>query len=188
MSGRNPQGSRFEDPFAETPQEDPLPESGPAAERQRDAFADAVEERDPFVDELEPRRDVGIAVGRGPQLRESAQADIEQSAQEQAASENEFVNPSEINAEVGATGVRDVSLGISEQTVAARQFEAETPLDDVEADDVEPADDGFGLVPDAQRDLARERGADQLSERLDRDIEPGDLDVIGEDGDFEVRL
>jgi len=268
MSGRNPQGDRFDDGLADGPQDTPLPASGPAAQRRRSAFGEAVEERDPFVDSLDSRQDVAIDSQGEAGLRETTQDEIAESAQQQAASNNEFVNPADIGVGVGTTGVQDVGienqsgvanrveaafadesefvepddvdadvsetgigdvgienqsavasrvrtdaasdnefvnpgdidadvdsggindveLGISEQTVAARQFEADTALDDVGADDVTDTNDGFGLDQEAERELAREVGADQLSDRLDRDVDPDELDVVGEGDDLEVRL
>jgi hypothetical protein len=99
------------------------------------------------------------------------------------ASDNPFTRPSDFEATVTASGVEDAGFAEGgRRRAAARQFESETLLGDVDpSGDLEATGDGFGLDPTAQRRAA--------AEQLERDTsfdELGASDVTLVDGQAQL--
>jgi len=189
------------------------------AERAREqtaASAQYITEQD-LAAEVGPRgvSELGVA--------ESRRDDVAARTRQGLASEDPFAQPSDFSADVSARGIE--SAGLTDQGArrrAGRQFEAETPLRDVDTDDVTATEGGFGLDTEAQRraaarefesdiglfgtgeldpasdirdtesgfglaeDPAREVAAAELSEQVDADVSPGDIELNPTDGGFEA--
>ena len=104
--------------------------------------------------------DLGAEVtGRGVEdlgIRESRFDAVGQRARRSAAGEDEFARPDDFQADVTREGIEGVAFtDDGERRRAGRQFEAETPLEQIDPQaDVREAGDGFELAEDRQRDIA----------------------------------
>ena len=152
-------------------------------------------------------------------VAERRRDDVAARTRQGLASEDPYAAPGDFEANVTGRGIE--SAGLTDQGAerrASRQFEAETPLRDVEPDDVTATDGGFGLDTAAQRRVAarefesdlsifgsgeldpssdirdteggfglaeepaREVAAAELSEQVDGDVTPGDIELEPADG------
>lgn len=139
----------------------------------RETLAERFAEDREFVDaddalvEAGPRK--GIETRTDPDRRD----DIAAEARQETAADDEFTEPDDLDVEVGPGGVMDA--GLTEQgrrRRAGRQLEAETPLEEVDADaDLTQTDDGLGLDTAAQRRSAARGFEDDLDT-----FEQGSLD------------
>lgn len=94
--------------------------------------------------------------------REDRRDDIAQRTQRELAADDEFVEGDDIDVEVGEAGIEAVGFRDgAERDIASRQFEAETPLDDVGGDDLVDTADGFSLADEPQREIAAIDFADE---------------------------
>jgi len=112
--------------------------------------------------------------------------DVAATARQQTAADRQFVEPADIEAEVGVGGVETVGVAPDRQDdIAARQFEATTELADVDpAADVVEQDAGFGLSDSAQRRL----GAARIDQQLpDIDVGVDDIEISNGEAVFERR-
>lgn len=134
----------------------------------------------PFVEPTETLVEADPRDGVRTQVDPGEFDDVAARARRQTANGREFVESDDLVAEVGAGGVNDLRFASGAQRrVAARQFEADTNLTDVDpATDVRSTDDGFGLAEPAQRQLA----ASQLREQTPlTDVDPQtDLRTAGD--------
>ena len=172
-----------------------------------------------YITPADLRAEVGARGVNELQVAENRRDDVAQRTREGLASEDPFAQPGDFEATVTGRGIE--SAGLTDQGAerrASRQFEAETPLRDVDTDDVTATEGGFGLDTEAQRraaarefesDLsifgsgeldpssdirdtdsgfglaaepAREVAAAELSEQVDGDVTPGDIELEPADG------
>jgi len=142
----------------------------------------AVAESAPDIDFVGPDdldADVGPAGVRGIEIPESRRGAVGRRARQQSAAGRQFVEPDDFDVSVGPTGVTELGIRESRRDdIAAREFEAETVLDDVDPTrDLVDDGDGFGLSTSAQRRL----GARELDAQLP-DVDVGVDDITLEDG------
>lgn len=103
---------------------------------------------DPRVDQQDIEARPIVDPQRRPAVRERAT--------ESVAADDQYAKPGDFRAEVGPSGVREIALtDTGARQRASRQFEAETPLFDVDPmADITPTDGGFALGDTAQRRAA----------------------------------
>lgn len=98
-------------------------------------------------------------------IPERRRDDVAQRARQGLAADTPFAKPSDFSADVTATGIE--SAGLTDQGArrrAARSFESETPLDDVDPSaDVTATDEGLTLDEGAQRRVAARSFESDLS-------------------------
>jgi|GEM_PF-3715693 len=147
----------------------------------RDELASRFADDRPFVDADDALVDADPRGGVETMTAPAARPEIAAEAREETAADAEFIQPGDLDAEVGPGGVQDV--GLTDQGArrrAGRQFEAETPLSDVDpASDLRETGDGFGLARDPAREVAAER-IDEQTPNLDVGVDDIDLEDTGD--------
>lgn len=153
-----------------------------ARDRRDDVAARAREQTARETDFVEPAdvaADVGPVGVTGLGIASGRRDDVATRTRQQLAADSPFTRPGDFDVTVSDRGVESASLTESGQrSAAARQFESETMLSDVEpGSDITETGDGFGLTTDAQREL----GALRIDEQTpDVSVTPDDVTL--EDG------
>jgi len=131
--------------------------------------------------EVGPRgvSELGVAAGR--------RDDVAMRAASGLASESPFAQPGDFSVDVGASGITDSGLTSSgERRVVARQFEAETPLADVDPTaDLQASGEGFALDSGAERRVAARRFEDDIGLFGTGELDP-QSDLRDTDGGFSL--
>lgn len=143
-------------------------------EQGRETLAERFAEDRPFVDADDALVEADPREGVRPQVNPDRAADVAADAREQTAADDEYTQPDDLDAEVGAAGVENIELTeAGARRRAGRAFEAETPLESVDPQtDVTPTGDGgFGLNTRAERRAAA-RGFEDRTDTFGQ----GDLD------------
>ncbi len=116
-------------------------------------FADEADfvETDDVQAEVDPKQLRGDAF-----LPSEARGLVAERAVDDVAGDDEFVEPDDLSVEVGRFGIEEFGFRDgADERVASRQFEAQTPLEDIDPDeDLIETSDGFELADDPQREIA----------------------------------
>lgn len=108
-----------------------------------------------FIEGGDLNVDVGARGVTGLEVAADRRDDVAQRARQGLASEDPFAKPGDFEANVSASGIESAGLtDTGARRRASRQFEAETPLREADADDVTATDNGFTLDSGAQRRAA----------------------------------
>jgi len=162
-----------DDVAAEVDPED-ITGSARVAQERRDDVADRARQQAAADAQFIEPADLGADVGpRGVsdlRVRGPRRDDVADRVRSDLASDNPFTRPSDFEATVTATGVEQAGFAEGgRRRAAARQFESETLLGDVDpSGDVTERENGFGLDQQAQQRAA--------AEQLERDTPFDDLD------------
>jgi len=131
-----------------------------------------------FIGRGDLAADVGPRGVADLRVREGRRDDVADRVRSDLASDNPFTRPSDFEATVTATGVEQAGFAEGgRRRAAARQFESETLLGDVDpSGDVTERENGFGLDQQAQQRAAAERF--ESSTPFD-DLGPSDVTLSG---------
>jgi hypothetical protein len=117
----------------------------------------------PFVEPTEAFVDADPREGVRTRVRPEATDDIAARARQDFAGDDPFAEPGDFAVDVGPGGVTDAGFTPEgEVRRASRQFEGETPLREVEPNEIERTGDGFSLTGQADDRLAARRFETQL--------------------------
>jgi hypothetical protein len=139
----------------------------------RQTLAERFADDRPFVDTDDAAVEADPREGVQPRVDPARADEVAADARQEVAAADEFTEPDDLDAEVGAAGVEGVELTeTGARRRSARAFEAQTALEEVDAQsDVTAADDGFALTDSAARRSAARGLEDEIAA-----IEQGELD------------